>query len=1014
MLLFAVATLSSSPSLKALSIFNASHEELLSMASLRGIDTSHLGDEEIRALLYEEEGVKYEEEVIESEEGESYSLEVLSADSLSVLANSSVRLSGNVSVAFSLQDGTDRKILSADEMIVASHNSRLSVYGSVSYKDEDEKAGISNITADAVSFLWNEGSLFVSGGTTSTERSNNEDEKVTFYTSGELLNYRSKDSGLFFNSGYITSNVERAYSSISASSIALLEGGDMFLSNAFLSIGRVPILYLPFFFFPGSRMVGNPAFGFTSKRGMFLSTTFELFGSYPISDDGESSSFTSILKSDNSSSLKSNGLYYEEGESEGLLSSWANASKSYFAILADIYEEAGLSLGYDTSLILFDKALKISSSSSYILSPINSVFNSYGKRERYYSLNSVKLSATFGSLSLDMPFYSDPEVLSIYGNRLTGFAIDSLFGAEQKFPSKYSSTITNYRSTLSGSLSLPSKYKTKLLDSLSLSSLRASAYYTWDNKKKRYDISDVIFPSFSANASGTIFSFSTKGKVSEKEKEEEKIYSYTDYFLLSDPLLYPMYIDTVAKSSSSSSEGSSISLIYSLSEDFSHSFDVNQTTSKREDGELSSQSSARFTLSAKTKNYFDLKSVLTPSYSYNWDEDDKNSKNHNVIVNSANTLAIPILGLTYELSLELYRYRYSYDDISEGEKISRVPSWEKDRIKSHSITLSKAIATANAGTFTPSIKYNLPPLTSSLEPRLSWSLSSFSAALSWAFKEDENKVYRSDDIRFSFGYSSTYFTYSLSSLYQSELFDRSRLYYPLSFTTSASIRTKEKDYYLTTALKFDGSKERKEITSLSMRFSSPYAYLSYNTYMNDRALKSEYIEIGTDIKDIPLYTWKNRIIFSPVLSGKFHYDFEESYSTYMTLSVGFSFKIQEFLDFKLSLKTGNNSFYRYYENNSFNFGLMWDDLMRSFDFFGSGRRSTSFNMESISAELVHYMGDWDLHCKYSAEVVSSSSSYSWVPEVAVYLRWKTLPDLKVDQNWEHRGDTWVSGGSNFD
>ena len=33
-------------------------------------------------------------------------------------------------------------------------------------------------------------------------------------------------------------------------------------------------------------------------------------------------------------------------------------------------------------------------------------------------------------------------------------------------------------------------------------------------------------------------------------------------------------------------------------------------------------------------------------------------------------------------------------------------------------------------------------------------------------------------------------------------------------------------------------------------------------------------------------------------------------------------------------------------------------------------------MDSLSIELVHYMTDWNLYCKYSASIVSSQAGYS--------------------------------------
>jgi len=119
------------------------------------------------------------------------------------------------------------------------------------------------------------------------------------------------------------------------------------------------------------------------------------------------------------------------------------------------------------------------------------------------------------------------------------------------------------------------------------------------------------------------------------------------------------------------------------------------------------------------------------------------------------------------------------------------------------------------------------------------------------------------------------------------------------------------------------------------------------------------------------------------------------------------------MDLTFSITTGNNSFFKYYENDAFRFPLLWKDLLSSFDFFSNGRRSTGFNMEKISMELVHYLGDWDLHCKYSAEVVSSSNTYIWVPEVSIYIKWKLLPDIKVDESWKKDSSSWVKGQSPY-
>ncbi len=999
-------------SLKARNIFLAGEDELREMALLRNIPVEEKSSEELRSLLYEAEGISsYEEEVGENEEVKGdYSLSIISSDHLDVLSNGNVDLVGNVSISFSLEDGGSEKILSADEMIVDSSAKRLTAFGNVTYLDKAENTQIDNITADIVTFLWDNGSLFVSGGTTSTERTTSEDEKIPFYTSGKLLNFRSSDNGLFFDDGYLTSDPDRAYSSITASRLAILEGGDMFFTYAWLKIGRAPVLYIPFFFYPGSRMVGNPAIGFNSSRGMFLSTTFELFGTYPSSENKDASSFASLLRSDDKGANVSNGLYYTTGE-QTPLESWASKTKSYAAFYFDAYEETGLVGGFDTNLSFWDKKLDLKTNSAFVISP--AYYYTGDKRERFYSVNEVKANLSWLTLNLKAPFYSDPYVMRNYANRLTLFSIDSLFNAEQKFPSTYSSDITSYVMELNGSISLPSKLQTKLVDSLRLSSVKANAKYTWSNIEKRYLISDIILPSFSASMSGTIFSFSSSGKKRAVSEDENETIAYSDYFLLSDPLLYPMYVPT-SRSSTSTTAGNSyaVSLKYSLKEDFSNSFEVNSETDEIEDNVLSSQSSAKLTFSASSGNYFSLVSTLSPSYGYTFKEEKENEKTNNFNLINNNTFSIPAIGITYTLNTELYRLKdISTDSTSSKDEYSF--KWDKESVKKHSIALSKAFSTS-IGTFTPSISYVLPPLNAALEPMIRYKYSDFAASFSWRFEKDE-ATFRSDMIKLSIGYAGKYLSASFSGEYDSSLLRNADSDYllPFSSTGSLSFRSEDKKYSITESVKYEGS--TNTFSSIKSHLLTPYLYITYEGNMSEWKYSSSYLEVGSDIKDMVMKTWKNRITFKGGLTTAFHYDFANPYSSYFTLKTSLGFSIAEFMDLYFSVTTGNNSFFKYYDD-SHNFKLSWffDDLLRSFDFFGSGRKSTSFNMENISLELVHYLGDWDLHCKYSAEVVSSTDgSYNWVPEISIFIKWKMLPDIKVDESWENDGTAWVKTQSPY-
>ncbi|GAH33408.1 unnamed protein product, partial [marine sediment metagenome] len=48
--------------------------------------------------------------------------------------------------------------------------------------------------------------------------------------------------------------------------------------NALLYVGRVPVLYIPFFFYPGEEFFFHPVIGYRDREGRFLQTTTYLIG----------------------------------------------------------------------------------------------------------------------------------------------------------------------------------------------------------------------------------------------------------------------------------------------------------------------------------------------------------------------------------------------------------------------------------------------------------------------------------------------------------------------------------------------------------------------------------------------------------------------------------------------------------------------------------------------------------------------------------------------------------------
>ena len=200
-----------------------------------------------------------------------------------------------------------------------------------------------------------------------------------------------------------------------------------------------------------------------------------------------------------------------------------------------------------------------------------------------------------------------------------------------------------------------------------------------------------------------------------------------------------------------------------------------------------------------------------------------------------------------------------------------------------------------------------------------------------------------------------------------------------------------------------------QFKSIKTTFRIPSFSLSLNWKGSYSDVRFREIAAKTDMKTKTVQFWKGRIYLAFSLSSSFYIDIENPYSASFSITPAIDFSIAEFLDFRFSFTSVNNNFGAYIDTGSgaFSFRSLFEDLLRSLDIFTGGNRNTNFVLNSLSLEAVHYMEDWDLHCKYSTEVVLSGYKYDFVPKFSVFLSWNTLPDLKVDQKWKKSTTGWV-------
>ncbi len=1041
-------------SMSAETIFLAPDDVVISMAEMRGVDTSGTISE-IKDRLYEYYGYnKAELNASTSTSGDDnsgYVLEIVSCDTVESGGNT-IFLKGNVIIDFS-PAGEKSKRLTSDYIVVDTDKKSITLLGKSKYSDSDDKAAIKEIEADILTVFWEKGDISITDGSTTTERENSDKKKVTFSTSGERLSYLS-EGAIVFDEGYITSNPDTAYSSISASTLMILPGEDMFMSSATFNIGRVPIFYLPFFFFPGSKILGNPSFGFDSDKGAFLNTSFELIGTYSkVEEADESSSFSSLLKSTESSGERErNGYYYIDKDSEseeGVISKWAKNTKSYLVLLADTYsggtsaealDKGGIHLGLDGSISLFNKKLNIS-----ILTGVATPLSTDDKKLRYYGNNSLSFSAYSLNISARFPYYSDRTVVYHYLNRLTGFSYGPLMGEKSEFPTDYSSSgISSFTRSLTLSYSLPSSIHIPFVSSLSLKNLSLEGNYTIPASQstqstetdKNSLLSSYTLPSFSVSLSGTILSLDSskitkKTESAKEEKAEEKVENTEDKtsetvgeedkteeskeeeeekkeeILLISP--YPEKLQ-----SSSSSTSSKLSLGYTLTEDWSRKVNRNTTTDSDSDRKLTSTTYSRVTLSGNIGTLFTVSDVFTNSVVYTESDDYvKETWSRKTTFTPLNTLTLssPFIGLTYNLSFKPFDYTVTETDTTDKTTESKDFDFTKDFIKTHSLVWSKTLSTP-IGSFTGNLTYVLPPLDGAITPSIKWSKNSFNATLSWLFKENDDEEFESNLISLVLSYSSTYFVLSSNMGYQTEDMETSDEFIePFTFNSTARVKSKSGKYYLEEKIKGSGVTDGF-ISEINSTLSLNYLTLTVINRRSGEKMELESINLTSKFSGKSFQLWKGRLYLSFGLDSNLFINHQDRTKSYFTITPNITFSIAEFLDIKFSVKSQNNRFSQYYEDDSFSFPLLWADLKRSFDFFGDGRNNTSFIMQNISLELVHYMSDWNLNVKYTTSFLKGSDNgktvYSLQPSLSIYLSWNTMPDLKAEENWsKDASGTWT-------
>ena len=349
-------------------------------------------------------------------------------------------LRGDVELVVEDAEAETEHVIRADEVIYHHDAELLSARGGVEYAvthgdGEPQLVGAASLAFD----LTTSKAVFVDGFT--RQQRDGVGGPVTFSFAGDTIT-RLADATIILDGARFTSSADPRLPNyeVRAQRMWLLAPGEWGLQGATLSVGGVPVLYLPFFFLPGDEMVFRPALGVRDREGLFVNTTLYLIGRRPPDDEP-----LSVL------SLTAPGQYDEEVRGLFLRrvpTDEPPSDEHYLKLMLDLYARLGLFTGVAGDLPLADDGaleFQLGVARSRSVWPLGGSFmasDPLSGRSHWHdsSLFGVTLPLRYGlelagnltlpevSLTGRVELFSDPEFTTDFGNREERFNWPALLG----------------------------------------------------------------------------------------------------------------------------------------------------------------------------------------------------------------------------------------------------------------------------------------------------------------------------------------------------------------------------------------------------------------------------------------------------------------------------------------------------------------------------------------------------------------------------------------------------------
>lgn len=933
------------------------------------------------------------------------------------LGHTTLVLAGEVAVAAVDRDTGARHAIRADRITYHRERHSLTATGAVVYTvttgDGAEVFRGESLSVDTE--RW-EGIFY--GGTSSVDQPVEETD-LTFTYSGEAITRRDDDT-VVLEQATVTSSEEPSdpHYRIEAERLWVLAPEEWAVRNAFVHIGDVPVLYLPYFLRPGGRLVFHPAFGLRSRSGIYLQTTTYLIGRRP--PDVESlSALPPSAGADRYEDVR-RGLFLVPAPASGRPA----ATSDELALMADLYTRLGVFAGLQGRFgglsllggIAASRALVNVEGFGY--TPY--LRDANGELTWHWDTTSIlgvdvplrygleldfdgrgELGTVRGSFEL----FSDPAFPPDFLARVHSLPTGGLIGLPQG-PLNRPPARTELEWRLHGSdialhplIGAPPSLSTLTLPTL-------SAAWQWGSRDEEgrdsctgtehrngqyqlpaasptrcfYYPQTLTLPEVAALAAGSLYRWQADdGAITaDVGYEVRPVVSVDHHFFDSAPLARDQVdldirytrIDTGATGRvtyAASAFDRLVGLDGALVEEAGY-----QVHTRQADASETVLADRLESDRSRTRSLLRLDNTLT----------------------LRPLASVPILAesnVSYGLGLTLHDV---WLDAKTGDPVERGPTWDRKGVPSHRAAAAAVFADGDLR-IRLDAGVALPPRLLTVDGGLETAAGPFSMTLSGGMAEQEGGA-------------------DAGTLQPQPIDGRAALRIGADASVSLSLRLDQRQQFehLTTEANAYGL--TGTVRAARRQPLNPFGEALPG---NSPSLRATEVALGYRLDTGALTYWKNRIRLDAGVQTRLAFD-PEAYvrDNSLTFDLRLGLEIYRFLELSFESRSVNRHLYRYLPGTD-EHGAPWVnpivDLARSFNFFNDDdRRDSAFKLESLRVAALHRLGDWNLTLAYQGRPEQQEDEIEWTPALSIEVRWVPVPELygsfHVDRDGIEIGD--IAGG----